>query len=129
MLTTRHVIRVEPSRRQQWLLIAGHLLLCVLLWDGLQGGYAITFGLILSLSLAYSLYLARRCRFELTLHGPRVQWQATRYTLGAGSRIGAGFLWLDLEGARPCRLWIFVDSVATGDYRCLARHINLLQNM
>ncbi len=128
MLTTRHVIRVEPSLRQQWLLIASHLLLCVLLWDSLQGGYACFLGLFVALSLGYSLYRARRCRFEFELQGHHVEWQAARYALGPRSRIGAGFLWLDLEGARPCRLWIFVDSVATVDYRCLARHINLLRN-
>lgn len=128
MLTTRHVIRVEPSRRQQWVLIVSHLLLGALLWDALQGGYASSFGLLLSLSLGYSLYRARRCRFEVTLQGAHVEWQAARYTLGPGSRIGAGFLWLDLDGPHPCRLWIFVDSVAAVDYRRLARYINLLRN-
>lgn len=128
MLTTRHVIRVEPSRCQQWVLIVCHLVLGALLWDGLQGGYAYFFWLLLLLSLGHSLYLARRCRFEIILQGAQVEWQAARYTLGPGSRIGAGFLWLDLEGDSPCRLWLFADSVATADYRRLARHIHLLQN-
>ena len=128
MLTTRHVIRVEPSQRQQWVLIVCHLLPCALLWDGLQGGYACIFWLLLLLSLGYSLYRARCWRFEITLQGAQVEWQTARYTLGPGSRIGAGFLWLDLKGVPPCRLWIFVDSVATADYRRLARHIHLLQN-
>ncbi len=128
MLTTRHVIRVEPSLRQQWLLIASHLLLCVLLWDFLQGGYASFLGLLVALSLGYSLYRARRCRFEFELQGRHVEWQAARYRLGPGSRIGAGFLWLDLDGDLPCRLWLFADSVAAADYRRLARTINLLRN-
>ncbi len=67
MLTTRHVIRVEPSRCQQWVLIVCHLVLGALLWDGLQGGYAYFFWLLLLLSLGHSLYLARRCRFEMAL--------------------------------------------------------------
>ena len=128
MLTTRHVIRVEPSLRQQWLLIASHLLPCALLWDALQGVYASSFWLLLSLSLAYSLYRARRCRFELTLQSHQVEWHAVSYPLGLGSRIGPGFLWLDLVGERPCRLWLFADSVAAVDYRRLARTINLLRN-
>ncbi len=128
MLTTRHVIRVEPSLRQQWLLIASHLLLCALLWDALQGVYASFLGLLVALSLAYSLYRARRCRFEFELQGHRVEWHAVSYPLGRCSRIGPGFLWLDFGGKRPFRLWIFADSLAAVDYRRLARTINLLRN-
>lgn len=127
MLTTRHVIPVEPSRRQQWILIISHLLLGALLWDSLQGVYASSFWFFLALSLGYSLYRARRWRCEVTLQGLHIEWQAARYTLGPGSRIGAGFLWLDLDGERPCRLWLFADSVASVDYRRLARHIHLLR--
>ena len=80
------------------------------------------FGLWL-LSLGWSLYRARRCRFTLELQGNRLAWQAESYTLGAASRVAPGFLWLALEGKSRQRLWLWADSVAAADYRRLARHI------
>ena len=126
MLTTKHVIPVEPSLRQQGMLLAGHLLAAALLWDALQGGYAACFFGLLLLSLGWSLYRARCCRFTLELQGNRLAWQAESYTLGAASRVAPGFLWLALEGKSRQRLWLWADSVSSADYRRLARHINLL---
>ena len=125
MPTTKHVIPVEPSHRQQGLLLVGHLLAAGLLWDSLQGGCAACFFGLLLLRLGWSLYRARRCRFTLVLQDNRLEWQAEAYTLGAGSRVAPGFLWLALEGESRQRLWLWADSVAAADYRRLARHIQL----
>ena len=43
MLTTKHVISVEPSRCQQGILLAGHLLAAALLWEVLRDGYVACF--------------------------------------------------------------------------------------
>ena len=126
MLTTKHVISVEPSRCQQGILLAGHLLAAALLWEVLRDGYAACFFGLWLLSLGWSLYRARRCRFTLELQGNRLAWQAESYTLGAASRVAPGFLWLALEGKSRQRLWLWADSVSSADYRRLARHINLL---
>ena len=125
MLTTKHVISVEPSRCQQGILLAGHLLAAALLWEVLRDGYAACFFGLWLLSLGGSIYRARRCRFTLGLQGNRLEWQAGTYTLGAGSRVAPGVLWLSLEGESRQRLWLWADSVAAADYRRLARHINL----
>ncbi len=126
MNTIRHVISVEPSRLHQLILLVGHLLLAALMWGTLHGQYWFWWLLILMGSCCYALRRSRRWRGILELEGETFRWQDQSYQLGAGSRIGPGFLWLDLTGPYAVRLWIFVDSVNSTDYRRLARHVNLL---
>jgi hypothetical protein len=124
--TIRHVISVEPSRLHQLILLVGHLLLAALMWGTLHGQYWLWWLLILMASCCYALLQSRRWRGILELEGETLRWQEHSYQLGAGSRIGLGFLWLDLTGPYAVRLWIFIDSVNSADYRRLARHVNLL---
>ena len=125
MTTTRHVISVEPSGWHQLLLLAGYLLVAALSWEWLPKSYGLGCLLILAVSLTYSLYKANRSRFTLEWVDDGLYWQQRRYALGIGSRVGPGFLWLDLQGPQPCRLWIFADSLAPQEYRRLARYITL----
>lgn len=125
MTITRRVISVEPSWRHQLLLLIGHLLVAALSWAWLPESYRLGCLLLLTVSLSYSLYQANRRRFTLEWVDDGLYWQQRRYALGSGSRVGPGFLWLDLQGARPCRLWIFADSLAPQEYRRLARYITL----
>lgn len=125
MTTTRYVISVEPSWRHRFLLLGGHLLVAALSWEWLPQSYGLGCLLILAVSLGYAWYQASRRRFTLEWVDNSLHWQQQRYELGAGSRVGPGFLWLDLQGAQPCRLWIFVDSLAPQEYRRLARNITL----
>lgn len=125
MTTTRHVISVEPSGWHQLLLLAGYLLVAALSWEWLPKSYGLGCLLILAVSLSYSLYQANRRRFTLEWVDDGLYWQQRRYALGSGSRVGPGFLWLDLQGPQPCRLWIFADSLAPPEYRRLARYITL----
>ena len=125
MTTTRRVISVEPSGGHQLLLLAGHLLVAALSWEWLPASYRLGGLLILTVSLGYALYQANRRRFTLEWVDNSLYWQQRRYELGGGSRVGPGFLWLDLQGSRPCRLWIFADSLAPQEYRRLARYIAL----
>lgn len=125
MTTTRYVISVEPSWRHRFLLLAGHLLVAALSWEWLPQSYGLGCLLILAVSLGYAWYQASRRRFTLEWVDNSLHWQQRRYELGAGSRVGPGFLWLDLQGAQPSRLWIFVDSLAPQEYRRLARNITL----
>jgi len=123
--TTRHVISVEPSWRHQLLLLAGHLLVAALSSEWLPKSYGLGCLLILAVSLGYAWYQASRRRLTLEWVDNTLYWQQRRYELGMGSRIGPGFLWLDLQGPQPCRLWIFADSLEPQEYRHLARHITL----
>lgn len=125
MSTTRHVISVEPSRQHQLLLLAGHLLVAALSWVWLPDARGIGCIMALSASLGYSWYQASQRRFTLEWSARTLYWQQRRYELGAGSRVGPGFVWLDLQGEDSCRLWIFVDSLPSPEYRRLARMIAL----
>jgi len=106
-------------------LLIGHLLVAALSWAWLPESYRLGCLLLLIVSLGYAVYQANRRRLTLEWVDNRLYWQQRRYELGSGSRIGPGFLWLDLQGARPCRLWIFADSLAPQEYRRLARYIAL----
>jgi len=121
----KHVIRVEPSSHHQQILVAGHLLLGWLAWQWLHGHYWSLFLLAWGLSLGWSLYQAHHRRGSLVLSGSEILWRGRSYSLGTGSRLGHGFLWLDLQGERSLRLWLFADSLTEADYRRLARHIHL----
>ena len=127
MPATKHVLAVEPSRHHQRVLLFGHLLVTALLWFWLHGPYFAWFLSGMLLSLGYSLYLARQRRFILELQDKDLTWQGGRYTLGQGSRVGYGFLWLELNGSRFVRLWLFSDSLSQADYRRLAQRITLLR--
>ncbi len=125
MPTTKHKIVVGPSRWHQILLLVGHLLLCWPMWSLLHGAYWLWFVLALGISLAVSLYQAHHRQLWLELSGQELHYQGQWYRLGQGSRVGPGFLWLDLEGEQVIRLWIFADSLAPADFRLLARQVNL----
>ena len=127
MTATKHVLAIEPSWHHQQVLLAGHLLVTALLWFWLHGLYWSGFLLGMVLSLGYSLYLARQRRFTLELQGKDLTWLGQRYTLGHGSRVGYGVIWLALDGPQPIRLWLFSDSVNQADYRRLAQRITLLR--
>lgn len=127
MPVIKHVLAVEPSCHHQLVLVVGHLAVCSLLWFWLHGPYWAWFVVGAVLSLGYSLYLARQRRFILTLQGNELIWQGERYRLGQASRVGYGFLWLELKGARLTHLWLFGDSMSQADYRCLAQRITLLR--
>lgn len=125
MPTTKHKITVGPSVWHQILLLVGHLLLCWPMWSLLHGVYWLWFVLALGSSLAVSLYQAYHRRFWLELSGQELHYRGQWYRLGRGSRVGQGFLWLDLEGEQVIRLWIFADSLTPADFRLLARRVNL----
>lgn len=125
MPIAEHKIRIGPSRWQQILLLVGHLLLCWPMWSLLHGAYWLWFVLALGVSLVVSLYQAHHRHLLLALSGQELHYQGQWYRIGHGSRVGQGFLWLDLEGEQVIRLWIFADSLAEADFRLLARRVNL----
>lgn len=127
MPAIKHVLVVEPSLLHQWGLLVGHLLVAILLGFWLHGLYWGGFLLGVLLSLGYALYRARQRRFTLTLEENELIWLGARHSLGQGSRVGYGFLWLALEGERTRSLWLFSDSLSQADYRRLAQRITLLR--
>ena len=96
MSTERPLIRVKPSWLHQQILLLGHLLLLLLLWNWLHGLYWNWFLVGTLLSLGYALYQARLRRFTLGWQGEEISYQGSRYQLGPHSRVGFGFLWLQL---------------------------------
>jgi toxin CptA len=126
------VIRVEPSAFHQQILLAGHLLVVCMLWPELEGGLLVIWLVCLLSSLVWSLIRARRRHFALNWQDDALLWSGFRHRIGDRSRIGPGFLWLELvcqetPGARDCILWLFADSLAPEDYRELALRIQLLR--
>lgn len=125
MTAIRRVLQISPSLRHQQILLGGHLLLLLLMSLWLHGGSWYAFCAVWSLSLCWAVWQARQRHFALEWAGETLYWQQQRFSLGDGSRIAAGFLWLDLQGASRHTLWIFVDSLNDEEYRFLARQIRL----
>ena len=127
MSTERPLIRVKPSWLHQQILLLGHLLLLLLLWNWLHGLYWNWFLVGTLLSLGYALYQARLRRFTLGWQGEEISYQGSRYQLGPHSRVGYGFLWLQLLDEKSHTLWLFSDALSPDDYRYLARLITTRQ--
>ena len=127
MSTERPLIRVKPSWLHQQILLLGHLLLLLLLWNWLHGLYWNWFLVGTLLSLGYALYQARLRRFTLGWQGEEISYQGSRYQLGPHSRVGYGFLWLQLLDEKSHTLWLFSDGLSPDDYRYLARLITTRQ--
>ncbi|MFC3913258.1 protein YgfX [Pseudaeromonas sharmana] len=123
MTAIRRVLQVSPSLRHQQILLGGHLLLLLLLSLWLHGGVWYAFCAAWGLSLCWAVWQARQRYFALEWSGETLYWQQQRFSLGSGSRIAAGFLWLDLQGESRHTLWIFADSLSDEAYRFLARQI------
>ena len=128
MSTERPLIRVKPSWLHQQILLLGHLLLLLLLWNWLHGLYWNWFLVGTLLSLGYALYQARLRRFTLGWQREEISYQGSRYQLGPHSRVGYGFLWLQLLDEKQSHtLWLFSDGLSPDDYRYLARLITTRQ--
>jgi len=120
----RPLIRVNPSLLHQQVLVLGHLLILLLLWNWLHGIHWSWFLGATLLSLGYALYQARLRHFTLGWQGQEISYHGQRYQLGPNSRVGYGFLWLHLvQGEQSHRLWLFSDALTPDDYRFLARLI------
>ncbi|MGL4251843.1 MAG: protein YgfX [Aeromonas sp.] len=129
----RVIIRVHPSRHQQYVLVALFLLL---LWPaaGLIGGWQWLLLLPVWLVALWQSWRALAVPvFELVWDGQRVQWQGRSHQLGSRSRILPGILRLSLSPESqdaapesPRTLWLFSDAVSAEHYRLLARAIHFL---
>ena len=125
MPDTRRVLSIKPSWRHQQILLLGHIALLVCVWPLLFGFYWTLWLVGWVASLGWALWQARCRHMMLEWHGETLYYQHQHYTLGVGSRIAIGCLWLDLHGPRTRRLWIFADSLTDEAYRFVARQITL----